>query len=84
MFCSSTVILLLLLLLLQIIAAFPDYDPRFARFAFEHAAAVYSENPLKCIGKYKGTFILRQDTVSCDHFHDQVKLKFPRILIHFC
>ncbi|VDN20150.1 unnamed protein product [Gongylonema pulchrum] len=54
------------------LAALPaEYDSAFARFAFEHAAASYSTNPLKCIGKYGGTSIVRQDTVLCDHFHDK-------------
>ncbi|VDM08364.1 unnamed protein product [Wuchereria bancrofti] len=48
------------------------YDPHFARFVFEHAAAAYSRNPLKCLAKYYGTHILRQGSVSCDHLHDEV------------
>ncbi|VDM96111.1 unnamed protein product [Thelazia callipaeda] len=50
---------------------FPKYDPEFARFAFEHAAAAYSYNPLKCVRKYDGTYILRQANISCDYFHDK-------------
>lgn len=72
--CSSLLTTLFLSLLqLQFAIAAQEYDPEFARFAFEHAAAAYSRDPSKCLAKYYGTYILRQGNVSCDHFHDEVK-----------
>ncbi|MCP9258047.1 Triacylglycerol lipase [Dirofilaria immitis] len=64
-------IIFLILLQQQFPIVSQIYDPKFARFAFEHAAAAYSKNPLKCLAKYYGTYILRQGNVSCDHFHDE-------------
>lgn len=73
--CSSLLIIFLLVILQQqLTIALQKYDPEFARFAFEHAAAAYSRDPLKCLAKYYGTHILRQGNVSCDHFHDEVKI----------
>uniref|UniRef100_A0A1I7VYB7 Lipase_3 domain-containing protein n=1 Tax=Loa loa TaxID=7209 RepID=A0A1I7VYB7_LOALO len=68
--CSGLLIILTLFQLYFAIA-FQEYDPEFARFAFEHAAAAYSREPSKCLAKYYGTHILRQGNVSCDHFHDE-------------
>lgn len=48
------------------------YDHQFAKRAFRHAAAAYSRDPLKCIGIYKMTYVVQQDEVRCDHFHDKV------------
>ncbi|OZC12580.1 triacylglycerol lipase [Onchocerca flexuosa] len=70
--CSNLLTTFLLSLLqLQFAIASQGYDPEFARFAFEHAAAAYSRDPLKCLAKYHGTYILRRGNVSCDHFHDE-------------
>ncbi|VDK68150.1 unnamed protein product [Litomosoides sigmodontis] len=71
LYSSLLTVFLLSLLRLQSIITIQQYDPNFARFAFEHAAAAYSKNPLKCLEKYYGTSILRQGNVSCDHFHDE-------------
>uniref|UniRef100_A0A915PMH3 Fungal lipase-like domain-containing protein n=1 Tax=Setaria digitata TaxID=48799 RepID=A0A915PMH3_9BILA len=71
MLSSLSTAFLLSLLRFWFAAAFQKYDSEFARFAFEHAAAAYSKDPLRCVGKYFGTSILRQGSVSCDHFHDE-------------
>ncbi|VDO29765.1 unnamed protein product [Brugia timori] len=71
--CSNLLInFLLTLLQIQFAITFQEYDPQFARFVFEHAAAAYSRNPLNCLAKYYGTYILQQGNVSCDHLHDEV------------
>ncbi|VIO96141.1 Uncharacterized protein BM_BM3683 [Brugia malayi] len=70
--CSNLLInFLLTLLQIQFAITFQEYDPQFARFVFEHAAAAYSRNPLNCLAKYYGTYILQQGNVSCDHLHDE-------------
>uniref|UniRef100_A0A158Q761 Lipase_3 domain-containing protein n=1 Tax=Elaeophora elaphi TaxID=1147741 RepID=A0A158Q761_9BILA len=69
--CSSLLIILLSLFPIQLVSCSEEYDPELARFAFEHAAAAYSRDPLKCLTKYYGTYILRQGNISCDHFHDE-------------
>lgn len=48
------------------------YDEELARMTFDHAAAVYSENPKKCLRKYNQTKLLRFGKVPCDYMYNKV------------
>lgn len=69
---SNLLVIFILIQLYPTTAALQNYDPEFARFIFDHAAAAYSGDPSKCLTKFYGTEVLRQRNISCDHLHNEV------------